>query len=204
MSAIRADLGRHRHRPILTLLVLALLAAPVFASAARAQGKEGKEGEIWVGSYQPDPSAMDSDISFGLRSILRRPDGLGFGGEIGYVSLSGQATSGAVTGDLDWDAFFLDGIFDLPIGHGKKAMPSFFFGTGLVFANVDSSVGGRIGSIEVDDLDGTSFTVQAGFDVKFAVGDHFYLRPAARVRWFEARGDEDLDIEYILGFGRSF
>jgi len=183
------------------LFVLAVLGAPFLAPAARAQGKEG---EIWVGYYQPDASAMDSDISFGLRSLFRAPDGLGFGVELGYVSVSGEATSGGVTGSLDWDAFFLDGIFDLPIGHSKKAAPSFFFGTGLAFANVDSKVEGRIGSINVDDLDGTSFTVQAGFDVKFTVGEHFYLRPAARVRWFEARGGEDLDTEYVLGFGRSF
>ena len=201
MSSIHA--GRTRRRPSLRLVLsaLMLLAAPVFVPAALAQGKDG---EIWVGSYQPDPSFMDSDISFGLRSVLHRPDGLGFGMEIGYVSLSGEATSGGVTGSVEWDAFFLDGIFDVPIGHGKKVVPSFTFGTGLAFGNLDSEVEGRVGSIEVDDLDGTSFTVQAGFGVKFVLGQHFYLRPAARVRWFEARGGEDIDTEYIIGFGRAF
>ena len=178
-----------------------ILAAPVFAPAARAQGKDG---EIWIGSYQPDPSFMDSDISFGLRSLFRRPDGVGFGVEIGYVSLSGEATSGGVTGSVDWDAFFLDGIFDVPFGHGKKVIPSFTFGTGLAFGNLDSKVEGRVGSIDVEDLDGTSFTVQAGLGVKFVLGQHFYLRPSARVRWFEARGGDDLDTEYIVGFGRAF
>jgi hypothetical protein len=193
--------GLTRHTPILFLIALMLLAAPVFVPAALAQGKDG---EIWVGSYQPDPSFLDSDVSFGLRSLVRRPDGMGFGGEIGYVSLSGKATSGATTGSVDWDAFFIDGIFDVPIGHGKKAIPSFTFGTGLAFQSVHSKVEGRVGSIEVDDLDGTSFTVQAGFGVKFVVGQHFYLRPSARVRWFEARGGEDVDTEYIIGFGRTF
>jgi hypothetical protein len=201
MRTIDALRTPRRSTLVLALLGLALLTAPVFAPTARAQGKEG---EIWVGYYQPDPPSMDNDISFGLRSLFRAPDGLGFGVEIGYVSVSGEATSGAVTGSLDWDAFFFDGIFDLPIGHSKKAAPSFFFGTGLAFANVDSSVEGRVGSIEADDLDGTSLTVQAGFDLKLTLGDHFYLRPAARVRWFEARGGEDLDTEYVLGFGRSF
>jgi hypothetical protein len=186
---------------VAALCALTLLAAPVFAPAAWAQGKDG---EIWIGSYHPDPSGLDDDISFGLRSLVRAPDGLGFGGEIGYVSISGEATSGGVTGDLDWDAFFLDGLFDLPFGHSQKVVPSFTFGAGLVFANVDSSVEGRLGSIEVDDLDGTSFTLQAGLGIKFVVGDHFYLRPAARIRWFEARGGDDLDTEYIIGFGRTF
>ena len=194
--------GRTRRSSlVLALAALTMLAAPVFASAARAQGKDG---EIWIGSYHPDPSFMDSDISFGLRSMIRRPDGLGFGGEFGYVSLSGEATSGGVTGSVDWDAFFVDFLFDLPIGHSKKAIPSFTFGTGLAFASLDSEVEGRIGSIEVDDLDGTSFTAQAGFGFKFVLGDHFYLRPAARVRWFEARGGDDLDTEYVVGFGRTF
>lgn len=200
---ISSHAGRTRRPPSLRLALSALmiLAAPVFVPAASAQGKDG---EIWVGSYQPDPSFMDSDISFGLRSLFRRPDGMGFGMEIGYVSVSGEATSGGATGSADWDAFFLDGIFDVPIGHGKKVIPSFTFGTGLAFGNLDSEVEGRVGSIELDDLDGTSFTVQAGFGVKFILGDHFYLRPAARVRWFEARGGEDIDTEYIIGFGRAF
>ncbi len=200
MSSSHAGRTR-RSSLVLALAALTMLAAPVFASAARAQGKDG---EIWIGSYQPDPSFMDSDISFGLRSLIRRPDGLGIGGEIGYVSLSGEATSGGQTGSVDWDAFFLDFLFDVPLGHSKKAIPSFTFGTGLAFANLDSKVEGRVGSIEVDDLDGTSFTAQAGFGFKFVLGDHFYLRPAARVRWFEARGGDDLDTEYVLGFGRTF
>ena len=201
MSSSHTGLTRRPPSLLLVLFALMILTAPVFVPAARAQGKDG---EIWVGSYQPDPSFMDSDISFGLRSLVRRPDGMGFGGEIGYVSLSGEATSGGTTGSVDWDAIFLDGIFDLPIGHGKKAIPSFTFGTGLAFASLHSKVEGRVGSIEVDDLDGTSFTLQAGFGVKFVLGQHFYLRPAARVRWFEARGGEDLDTEYIIGFGRTF
>ena len=183
------------------LIALALLGAPALAPAARAQEKEG---EIWVGSYQPDRSGMDDDLSFGLRSIFRRPDGLGFGVELGYVSTSGEVTSGSQTGKLDWDSFFVDGIFDVPLGHSKKVLPAFFFGTGLAFTSADSSFEGRVGSIEVDDLEGTSFTVQAGFGVRILLGEAFYLRPAARVRWFEARGDEDLDTEYLIGFGRKW
>ena len=188
-------------KPAAALIALALLGAPMLAPAARAQGKEG---EIWVGSYRPDPSAMDDDLSFGLRSILRRPDGLGFGVELGYVSTSGEVTSGGLTGNLDWDAFFVDGIFDLPIGHSKKVVPAFSFGTGFAFTNADSSVEGRVGSVSVDDLDATSWTVQAGFGVRIALGEAFYFRPAARLRWFEARGDDDLDTEYLVGFGRTW
>lgn len=183
------------------LIALALLSAPFLAPAVRAQEKEG---EVWVGYYQPDPAFMDNDISFGLRSLFRAPDGLGYGMEIGYVSTSGDATSGLTTGSVDWDALFVEGLFDLPFGHGKKATPSFFFGLGFAFESADSEIEGPIGGITVDDLDGTSFTAQAGLDVKIAVGEHFYLRPAARLHWFEARGDEDLDTEFILGFGRSF
>jgi len=195
--------GRTRRTRITApaLIALALLSAPFLAPAASAQGKDG---EIWFGYYQPDPAFMDNDISFGLRSLFHAPDGLGYGLEIGYVSTSGEATSGATTGSVDWDALWVEGIFDLPFGHGHKAIPSFFFGAGFAFENADSEVEGPVGSIEVDDLDGTSFTVQAGLDVKILVGEHFYLRPAARLHWFEARGDEDLDTEFVLGFGRTF
>lgn len=188
-------------RPAAAFIALALLGAPVLAPAARA---EAKEGEIWVGSYQPDPSAMDDDLSFGLRSIFRRPDGLGLGVEVGYVSTSGEVTSGGVTGDLDWDAFFVDGIFEVPIGHSKKVLPAFVFGTGIAFTGADSSIDGRVGSVSVDDLESTSFTAQAGFGLRIVLGEAFYLRPAARVRWFGARGDEDLDTEYLVGFGRAW
>ena len=186
------------------LIALALLCAPMLAPEARAQGKAGKEIEAWVGYYEPDPSAMDADTSYGLRSIFRRPDGLGFGIEIGYVSASGEAISGGVASDLDWDAFFVDGVFDFPIGHGTKVIPAFTFGTGFAFSSVDASADGRVGSVDVDDLEDTTFTAQAGFGVKFNLGPSCYIRPAARLRWFEARSSEDLDTEYLIGFGKSF
>ena len=192
--------GRSRTQA-LALIALALLSAPLLAPAASAQGKDG---EVWVGHYSPDPDTMDSDISFGLRGLNHAPNGLGFGFELGYVSTSGEATSGSVTGSLDWDAFFLDGVFELPIGHGKKVIPAFVFGTGIAFTSVDTEVEGDVGSVSVDDLDTTGLTVQAGFSVRFAIGEAFYLRPAARVRWFEARGNDDLDVEYLIGFGRKF
>ena len=196
--AVRAD---RAVAAVYVLVALGLLGTPFLAPEAQAQGKEG---ELWVGSYHPDPSGLDDDLSFGLRTIFRRPDGLGMGIELGYVSASGDVTSGGVTGSVDWDSFFVDGVFDIPIGGSKKVMPAFTFGTGLAFSGVDSSVEGRVGSVDVDDLEDTTFTVQAGFGVRILLGDAFYIRPAARVRWFEARGDEDLDTEYLIGFGRAF
>jgi hypothetical protein len=201
MTTTRAGHAGRAVAAAYALVALALLGAPFLAPPALAQEKEG---EIWVGSYQPDPSALDDDISFGLRSIFRRPEGLGFGVELGYVAVSGEVTDGTLTGDLDWDSFFVDGVFDLPLGHSKKVVPAFTFGTGIAFTSADSSIEGRVGSVEVDDLEATSFTVQAGFGVRILLGDKFYIRPAARVRWFEARGDEDLDTEYLIGFGRAF
>src|SRR5262245_37833240 len=183
------------------LIALALLSAPLLAPAARAQGKDG---EIWVGYYSPDPEGMDSDISFGLRGLQHAPNGLGFGFEVGYISSSGEVTSGAQTGNLDWDSIFIDGVFELPIGHGKKVIPAFVFGTGIAFSSADASLDGRVGSVSVDDLDTTGLTLQAGFGVKFLLGKVFYLRPAARVRWFEARGNDDIDQEYLIGFGRAW
>ena len=182
-------------------LSLALLASLAASPASFAQGKEV---EIYVGEYDPDPSVLDSDLSFGVRFLQGGQGPLKVGTEISYIQTDGEVTSGLQTGSVEWDALFVDFIADYSFAPGKKFETVLTFGTGFAFESAEASVSGPIAEIGVEDLDGFTYTLQGGIGFKIAFGKAFFLRPAARVRWFPERDQSDLDTEYLVGFGRRW
>ena len=186
---------------LLSTFSLALLASLAASPATFAQDKEA---EIYVGNYVPDPSALDSDLSFGARFLRGTPGPLKFGTEISYIQTDGEVTSGLQTGSVEWDALFVDFIADYSFAPGKKFETVLTFGTGFAFESAEASVSGAIAEIDVEDLDDVTYTLQAGVGFKIAFGKAFFLRPAARLRWFPPRAESDLDTEYLLGFGRRW
>ena len=186
---------------LLSACGLALLAAVAAAPAAHAQDKEG---EIFVGEYVPDPSVLDSDLSFGVRVMMGRPGPIKFGAEVSYIQTSGDVVSGLQTGTLDWDSFFFDFVADYSFAPGKKFETVLTFGSGVAFESAEASVNGPIVGVSIDDLDDVTYTIQGGIGFKIGLGEAFYLRPAARVRWFPIRDQSDLDTEYLIGIGRRW
>jgi hypothetical protein len=184
-----------------TLTALVFATCLVSLTSVPSAWAVGEEAEIWFGYYSPDPSFLDSDISFGGRTLWPASERLHYGVEVGWVSTDGTATDGLQTGHVDWRSFFMDLVGDLDLTVGKKVTPVFTFGLGGAFQNVDTNLAGFAGSVSVDDLNTSSFTFQGGFGVKIDLGKAYFLRPAARVRWYTNRNGDDLDTEYLLGFG---
>jgi opacity protein-like surface antigen len=187
----------------LSAVCFALLTLLAVAPAAWAAGKE-KEAEFWVGYYDPKPSSLDSDTSFGGRTLMAVSPTVAFGMEVGYVSTRGDATSGGTTGSVKWSSIFIDFISDFRLTHGKKVVPVFTLGLGTSIGNADTSLSGPISGVSISDLDTTSLSAQVGFGVKIDVSQKMFLRPAVRGRWFRARSEDDWDTEYLVGLGWRF
>lgn len=186
---------------LLGILSLGLLASLAASSVTFAQGKEV---ELFVGEYDPDPSVLDSDLSFGVRFLQGGQGPLKVGTELSYIQTDGEVTSGLQTGTLDWDSFFVDFVADYSFAPGKKFETVLTFGTGFAFESAEASASGPIVEVDVEDLDSFTYTLQGGIGFKIALGKECFLRPAARVRWFPERDQSDLDTEYLVGFGRRF
>ena len=182
--------------PAVCLVLLATLAL-----ARRAEAAAGKEAEFWLGDYVPGPANIDSAVSFGARTLMSTSKRSAFGVEVAYVDTSGEARSGGTTGHLDWSSLFVDLIGDISLSSGKKIVPVFSFGAGVAFEKSNTNVSGTLVGVSIDDLDRASFTLQAGLGVKITLGKSMFLRPAARVRWFETRSQDDIDAEYLVGLG---
>ncbi|HZM68886.1 MAG TPA: outer membrane beta-barrel protein [Candidatus Cryosericum sp.] len=186
---------------LLSTFSLALLASLAASPATFAQGKEV---EIYVGQYVPDPSVLDSDLSFGVRFLRGGPGPLKFGTEVSYIQTDGEVTSGLQTGTVDWDSFCVDFVADYSFAPGKKFETVLTLGTGFAYESAEASVSGPIAEIDVEDFDDVTYTIQGGIGFKIAFGKAFFLRPAARLRWFPDRDQSDLDTEYLVGFGRRW
>jgi hypothetical protein len=191
-------------RRFVALLSTCSLAFLASLAASPATFAQGREAEIFVGEYDPDPSVFDSDLSFGVRFLQGRPGPVKFGTEISYIQTDGEVTSGLQTGSVEWDSLFVDFIADYSFAPGKKFETVLTFGTGFAYESAEASVSGPVAEIEVEDFDDFTYTVQGGIGFKIAFGKDFFLRPAARVRWFPVRDQSDLDTEYLVGFGRRW
>jgi hypothetical protein len=196
--------GENPMKRVLVVTVALSLALLAGLAASPATFAQGKEVEIFVGEYDPDPSVLDSDLSFGVRFLQGGQGPLKVGTEASYIQTDGEVTSGFQTGTLDWDSFFVDFIADYSFAPGKKFETVLTFGTGFAFESAEASVSGPIAEIDVQDLDSFTYTLQGGIGFKIALGKECFLRPAARVRWFPERDQSDLDTEYLVGFGRRF
>ena len=198
----RSDPASVRVR-FLSAVFLVLLTTLALAPAAQAAGKE-KEADFWVGYYDPKPSFLDSDTSFGGRTLMAVSPTVSFGMEVGYVSTKGDATSGGTTGSVKWSSLFIDFISDFRLSHGKKIVPVFTLGLGTSIGKADTSLSGPISGVSISDLDATSLEAQVGFGLKIDVSKTMFLRPAVRGRWFRARSEDDWDTEYLVGLGWRF
>jgi hypothetical protein len=193
---------RKRLFPWLALVVLSVLAAGSPASAAIQP--HGKVFEVWVSDYTPGASELDSDLAYGVRFTFNANERLSYAWEGGYVSTSGEFTDGATSTKADYSSWFSDILVDLNFASKSKIVPVVFVGFGWAGESADAKSTGTILSVSIEDVYQSGITFQGGGALKIQLGKKFELRPAIRWRWFEARSRDDVDTEYLLGFGYSF
>jgi outer membrane protein with beta-barrel domain len=191
-----------RYRLVPSLLVVSVLIASLSASPVlSAVEPQGKVFEVWVEDYDPAPDVLDSDLAYGVRFAYNLNRRFTLNGEFGHVGLNGEFKSGNSTTELDYSAFLSDFVVDFNFAPSSPVVPTLFAGLGWAYESLDVKTKGPIVTVEAEDLNDDSLTVQAGGALKIQLGKRFELRPAVRFRWFEARSSDDTDTEYLLGFG---
>ena len=188
----------------LVLGFVALAALATVSPALAAIESQGKVFEVWIEDYSPGAPELDSDLSYGIRFAYNANERITYAGEIGYVSLSGEFTEGVTTAEVDYSSWFSDFVVDFNFAAKSKVVPVIFMGIGWAGESADAKSTGALLIVTVEDAFQSGFTLQGGGALKIQMGKNFELRPGIRWRWFEARSGDDIDTEFLLGFGYRF
>jgi hypothetical protein len=106
----------------------------------------------------------------------------------------------AAKNGMGLDAFLADLSFEWLVNPDDRAVFQVYGGPGYGWVNFDPPTG--------KDDDDNVLTLHFGVGAKISITDEFYIRPDARIRWFDA--DEDpaggpddshTDLEATIGFG---
>jgi hypothetical protein len=190
----------------LTRLAAGLLVLTVAASVSSSTAEvkdQSMNVEIFGGSYAPGPD-LDDETIWGLRWGFDISPRFGMQTELSFVGLDETFSGPLISGNIDVDFTFIDISFMGFLFPDKRASVSLFGGAGGAFSSIDGSLSGPGGTLFFNNLADDSFTVHAGTDVRIQLGENFYLRPGARIRWFEGREDDETDGEYTLALGWNF
>jgi hypothetical protein len=201
------DLGRRQMSRSIRFLVpgfVVLASLAVGFPALAAIEPHGKVFEVWVDDYTPGASELDSDLAYGVRFTYNANERFSYAWEGGYVSTSGEFTDGATTTKADYSSWFSDFLVDINFASKSKVVPVVFLGFGWAGENADAKSTGTLLTVTIEDVYQSGITLQGGGALKIQLGKSFELRPAIRWRWFEARSQDDVDTEYLLGLGYRF
>lgn len=203
--------GRYKPIRMIGLLWIAGLGFGGAAAPAQAQGTFG----VSAGIYEPEDSELDHTEVFGIRGGYRFHPNFGFEGSLSRVDL-------ADTIPFDDEPFFSDLDFKLDLYNLDLSLQWFprggnfivFGGPGV--ARLDAEVSATIFGERVSESDTSNiFTAHAGVGYDWKIGNSFFIRPEARVRWyFDDEIDESAedfavsyrstDLEGSLVFGWRF
>jgi len=193
-------------RALLGTLLGALLLVAVPATFAAAPEAGQWSLGFYGGTYAPGPDdAFDDQNTFGLRVGRMITDRYGVGLSIGTVDPDYKALeNAALTGVLDVENTLVDlGVF---VAFRPKSRFNLFLGGGIGGAFISSSgqVTGPPGTVFYDDLTKDSATVHVGTGMIIGLSKKVFLRPMMKLRYFEAREDDEVDQEVSLGVGFKF
>lgn len=181
-----------------SILICLALTVPT----AHAQVEEGmKLFEIYGGNYSPEPDLFDDESTFGLRFGFMMTERVVFIGSVGLVELEGTATDGMTSAKLESDIVLLDFTF----GYVFKAGNRFAIALGGGFGGAFNEFKGQLQTptlmVRFDSLSDESFTLNVVVGPVISLSPKVYLKPLFRARWYEAREDDEVDIESTLAIG---
>jgi hypothetical protein len=194
-----------RARSLCATLVAAAIAEGTLSPSAASEHVTAWEKELYFGLYQPAPEPVDDVGTVGMRLHYVASKQFGVLADLGFINrtdIEFEIAGTDITGRLEYDAIFFDmSLTWQPVKLDRWAF-GFHAGPGWSFVSgrVRTEVGGRPDEV-VTGLENDSFAAHGGASLKWYFGQGFYLRGTGRVRWFEARDGDDLDLEYTLGLG---
>ncbi len=189
------------------LLFPTLLVVAATTSAWGEIETDSREFELQLGYYQADPEILDDAVTLGFRAGKILGNRLGLFGELAWFDggETGTIPEQLLTVGVDYEVLFLDFVGEYYFNPAGAVNFSAFAGAGWAFVSTRATASVRGAGIPITEtLGGDSFEMQAGLALRFRVGEKFYLRPAYRIRWLEARRGDDLDREALLAFGFKF
>ena len=187
----------------------ALAAAVLLASAAPiAQAGIGEDVmffEVYAGLYDPELSALDSTTTFGVRLGGTIGTRLAISGTLGYFEADGRVSGSLVSGPIEVLAGLADATMSyLFIPDSRFVTIAAGGGIGGAFAEVDGELTTNELELTFKNFGENSFTLHLTGAAAFNLSKRLYLKPAVRWRWYEARDDNNFDLEYTFALGYIF
>jgi Outer membrane protein beta-barrel domain len=171
-------------------------------SAGYAYAIDQKPGDweygFYAGWYMPDPNALDSAATGGVRMGYRATENIALTGSLGYTSLEGDKGAGASTAKFKVDFTVFD--FDVWYIFWPDRRLSLMLGAGPGWAYADGSATNNAGNA-IDDghVTDNTLTGNVAFGPLFRLNDRVDLRLMTRLRYYDHRSNDDLDKEITLG-----
>lgn len=194
-----------RFRKTWGVFVLALLA---MAPAAQATHElEGFLGWYFPSTLELEPFNAELDyqdtLGFGVRYGYRTDGPWGFSASWTRVDLDAANPEDIGCSTCDFNVDFADFSLDWYPGNGNWSL---FGGLGWATGEFNVDVPGTSNDRELSD---DAFTWHVGTAWAWRIGESFYLRPDARIRFLELDEDgqgryDSEDMELRLGFGWRF
>ena len=185
-------------------LLLVLFALLLFVPAAQA-AEPGHNFTLYAGWFYPEGDILDEDLTFGGAWGYNFNENFGINVQTGFFdvanSVNNENLEDALAGaPLSIDLWLVDFSGVWYPGGGNFGV----FG-GLGWATIDAELyqAGSNNNLSVSD---DTFTMHVGMNYQWNIGDSFFIRPEARVRWFDAtdaRYDET-QWETVAHFGWRF
>jgi hypothetical protein len=170
---------------------------PVFAQ----QGGWQYQLELFGGYYDPKPDVMDEGNLAGLRFGRMTQEMFRFDVTVGYFE-GDLLTEEGDDRDLTYESFFVNFDETLLLNPDGSVHPTVVVGVGWAWAKLVGHGSGGLGS-GFEKLDEGTLSVNAGLGLEVELGSRASLRPVVRARWFEARDQDEVDLEATLGIAFS-
>jgi hypothetical protein len=163
---------------------------------------ESWEIEIYAGTSDPGIEFLDDDVVMGLRLGYNVTDYFNLTTSVGYYSTDEEVSALGFTGDVEFSDTTIDLSAMLHLIPDKAFNPQLFAGLGWSFVSLDGDITGP-GGIAPSSIEGEddSFTAHGGAGLRIDLGSRVYLNGQIRLRWYEARDEDETVTEYTLGVG---
>jgi len=185
-------------------LTMALFVLALFAPAAQA-AEPGHNFSLYAGWFYPEGDALDEDLTFGGAYGYNFSENFGINIQTGFFDVDDSANNENVEDFLEGAPLSLDlWLVDFS-GVWYPGGGNFGVFGGLGWATIDATLHVPGDDNDLDASDDT-FTFHAGANYQWNITETFFIRPEARVRWFDATdaGYDETQWETIAHFGWKF